>query len=104
MEGRGGFWGHLVGLTDWGSAQKVGVSVHFSSLGLRKGLTAFVCFVGKTSCSRMPCECCWRLSFMLISVSVFTFFFPLVIQEFGDVFSKGFMRESSKGTTARGKS
>lgn len=41
---------------------------------------------------------------MLISVSVFTFFFPLVIQEFGDVFSKGFMRESSKGTTARGKS
>lgn len=104
VEGRGGFWGHLVGLTDWGSAQKVGVSVHFSSLGLRKGLTAFVCFVGKTSCSRMPCECCWRLSFMLISVSVFTFFFPLVIQEFGDVFSKGFMRESSKGTTARGKS
>lgn len=40
-----------------------------------KGLTAFVCFVGKMLCSRMPCECCWRLSFMLISVSVFIIFF-----------------------------
>lgn len=61
-----------------GSGQKVGASDRFSSLRLRKGLTAFVCFVGKMLCSGMPCECCWRLSFMLISVSVsffFSFFF-----------------------------
>ena len=58
-----------------GSGQKVGVSDCFSSLQLRKGLTAFVCFVGRMLCSRMPCECCWRLSFMLISVSVFIIFF-----------------------------
>lgn len=37
---------------------------------------------------------------MLISVSVFIYFFSLVIQEFRDVFSKEFMGESSKGTTA----
>lgn len=74
--GQGWVLGSLGGTQTQGSAQKVSVSVHFSSLGLRKGLTAFVCFVGKTSCSRMPFECCWRLSFMLISGSVLTFFFP----------------------------
>lgn len=58
-----------------GSGQKVDGNDHFSSLRLRKGLTVVVCFIGKMLCSRMPCECCWRLSLMLISVSVFRKFF-----------------------------
>lgn len=106
VEGRGGFWGHLVGLTDSGQCTESRCEHSLLQPGAEKRPPSFCLLCWQNAVQR---DALWVLLETFLHANFcfclyWFFFFSLVIQEFGDVFSKGFMRESSKGTTARRKS